>query len=159
MNKILITKVGFYDDVSQLLDTSGIANELCGSPQFISGEYRKQLLNVFDLLSNKPQKKHYNLIFPERFYHNSLTFTFWDKIYEYIKQGITFNVKTSDFFALSRISKKKKIIYENNEEHLIKGWNVIECEKTDGESTCKYDVLHNLYGSKFGTLYAHFSNI
>lgn len=126
MNLLKITKQNFYNYAQSIF--SGVDSYQ------ISSDFKKTAIAVQDIVSSRKTEQ-YTLMYPEQHIPNNVMIRFWDEVFKLMKEGVLFNVETSDMWAVSRIPNST---YTKDDI----GWNKIEIEKTNGTS---YLLLENRY--------------
>lgn len=116
MNKLVITKVGFFDDVSKIINPT--VSEFLGVMPEVSEEFLTNLRMVLEILQCKPQRMFYQLNFPEKHYPTIMSQFFWTKVHELMEKGVMFEVKTSDLISVGWIPQYKLV-----EGKQTIGWN------------------------------------
>lgn len=146
MNKLLITKQGFFDAWEALQNNAEfrMANLMGGG---LSLTHIKPLLNthndVVDIISG--EERDFVLNFPERFYPTVLAGMFWDKIYKLIEKGFSIEAKTSDLHSVTFVPVKR--------QHHVVGWDMAKVEYINPETGKKdYYAVGFTYGRRLRDL-------
>lgn len=138
-NNLIITKLGFYDDSQVLL--SNIPIDFCA----LSEQYVENGRKTIELLTGSATRIFYQIDFPERFYPSIASQFFWTKIKEYMKQGIMFEIKTSDLISCGWINRT--FIDGGGMTNI--GWDNVMIRRPDVEDE---EHFQNHYGSDLNSL-------
>lgn len=100
MNKIRISKKGFFQDLTWLDDPMGLKMD-CLYP---SKDFIDQYQLVMTILVGKPLPKEVRLHYPEKFYPRNMGQYFWKKVETLMSAGLLVEVETSDITAACFVS-------------------------------------------------------
>lgn len=137
MNKLLLTKQDFWSPLYGIgleLGDLMYTNQDVFTAQLVYQVLNKEILTV----------SNYTLRFPERFLPSNALQTLWTGIHTRMKEGSTFNVRTSDVQAVGWIP---------NPGQPGPGWDQVEVETLDPEtSKVKLYSLPPMYGKTISQL-------